>query len=531
MSLNELLLWIGIASPAAVVVISALPGRYRHVPVIVVCLVVLAVTGLCLLWRSDVAGFVGGGLYLCLVGLPGTLAFCVQRHALAQRYHRAALLSRWLSLLFPYFGWSRKAAYFRGLDLTYKNQISAAEESFIQLADNHSRDGRDAAWNRLRIRSRWPELRDWFRQAEVVAALDRDPGLVIMLLRTLGECGARDDLIKAFKKYQRTLYQAGLFRDFSRLLVLSFTGRTNETRRLCETSLRKLPSAVREFWIGTAELAAGDEVNARARLEAVRALDGFSRSDVEWRLRPENPPRVELTQGELDAIARVERELASEERAGIRTGTRPRRFGISCVLIATNVAVFLGAILFGQTVDGNLWHAVGVLDTWAIHYHGQWWRLVTSNFVHLEVGHLLVNMFTLAILGPFIESNLGRWRFIALYFVAGICSMAFVYRVYLNDEMPSFVVGASGAVMGLAGAAGAIFLREWLGERARSVLSALRWVVIVMLIQFIGDLVTPRISFAGHVSGFVIGFLFASTLIAFGRKTSSRNKVPDTQVS
>jgi rhomboid protease GluP len=531
MSLNDLLLWIGIGSPAAVVVISMLPGRVRDVPFIVTCLAVIALTGGCLLWRREVAGYVGGGIYLVLVTLPALVGIRVHSHQVAQRFHKAAQLSWWLNLCFPYLGWSRRASLFRGFDLAYRNQISAAEEIFNQLANNRSRDGRTAAWNRLRIRSRWPELRDWFSEPDVAAALDRDPTLVVMLLRTLGECGARNEMIKAFESFQKTLYQAGSFRDFSRLLVLSFAGRVVATRRLCETSLRKLPSAVRDFWVGTAEFAAGDALAARSRLEAIKALDGFSQLDVEWRLRSESPASPEMTREELGVVARVEGELASEGRVGIRSGTMVRRYGASSVLIAINVVVFLGAQLFGQAEEVNWWYAFGVLDTWGIHSYGQWWRLVTSIFLHLDIGHLLANMIALVFLGPFIESILGRWRFIALFFVAGIGSMAFVYRVHLNDGSPYLATGASGAIMGLTGAAGAIFFREWLGERARSVLSALRWVLVLMLIQFGVDLISPQISFAGHTSGFVIGFLVTSALLALKPKASGHQEATGTQVS
>jgi rhomboid protease GluP len=523
MSFNELLLWFGIGSPAAIVVISALPGRTRHFPLVVVCLAIIGLGGMGMLWRRELAGYVAGGSYLILVVVPATVAVCVHRHFLAQHYQKASRLARLLNLCFPYLGWGRRAALLRGFDLVSKNQIPAADEIFGQLVDNGSRDGRSAAWNRMRICNRWSELRDWFCQPEVAAALGRDPALVVMLLRTLGECGVCGELVRTYERYQRTLHQVGYFRDFSRLLVLSFSGRPVAVKRLCETSLRKLPPVVRDFWIGTAELAAGDAVAAQGRLEAIKASDGFSRLDVEWRLRSESPASAELTREELDMIARVERELVSEERVGIRSGTLIRRCAASYVLVVANVLTFLGANLLGQTPGGNSWYEFGELNTWAV-YAGEWWRLVTSTFLHVDVGHLLLNMFALFLLGRFIESNLRTMRFVGLYFMSGIGSMAFVHLTNINRDAPYFAVGASGAIMGLTGAAGAIFLLEWLGDRARSVLSALRWVVVVMLVQLGFDLATPRISFMGHVSGFVIGFLVAIVLAATKQRASVGNR-------
>jgi rhomboid protease GluP len=82
---------------------------------------------------------------------------------------------------------------------------------------------------------------------------------------------------------------------------------------------------------------------------------------------------------------------------------------------------------------------------------GQWWRVLTATFVHLTPLHLLVNMWCLWNLGLLGEPLLGRRGLVYVYMLTGIagnlCSLAF--DVFMHHD--AMVVGASGAVFGIAG--------------------------------------------------------------------------------
>ena len=521
-SLNHVLALFAALGALAILLGALVPGRQRQVPHMVVSGIILVIAGVCYWLNPDIAGYASSGAYVVLLLLPGTLGWRASKHALAQRYDKAATWSRWLNRCFPYLGWQRTAELFHGLDLAWKDQIEAAEKVFTRLADGSSIDGRSATCNLFRLRNQWPELRAWLEQREAAGALERDPSLVTLWLRALGECGDPGALMRAFARYEKTIHQPGLgfLHDLCRLYVLGFAGRVERAERLCSTTLQPLPFAVRELWIGTAEFATGNREAAVKRFESIRdAADGFTRLSIAWRLRPDAPPAPALTDNELAVVARVEKELEAEERIGTRPGTLVRRRRITYVLLALNVAIFIAAA-FSETSEGNPWFALGVLDTWAIR-EGQWWRLLTSTFLHADGVHLFLNMIGLGLLGPFIETNLPRFRYLTLYFASGICSMLFVHLLHRNDESPYFALGASGAIMGLVGAAGAVFLHAWLRERARPLLTALRRVVLVMAVQIIFDLLTPRVSSAAHVSGFVIGFWVAFALIVLNRKPRS----------
>ncbi|MBC8141131.1 MAG: rhomboid family intramembrane serine protease [Armatimonadetes bacterium] len=80
------------------------------------------------------------------------------------------------------------------------------------------------------------------------------------------------------------------------------------------------------------------------------------------------------------------------------------------------------------------------------------WRLLSGLFLHADLLHLLGNLVMLSVFAPAVEGRLGAARFAALYLVAGALSNAFQCLVAGVLSPEQFVVGASGAIMGLAGA-------------------------------------------------------------------------------
>jgi len=129
------------------------------------------------------------------------------------------------------------------------------------------------------------------------------------------------------------------------------------------------------------------------------------------------------------------------------------------------------------------------------------WRMLTSAFLHAGWLHLLVNMYALWIVGPFLEQMLGRWRFVALYLLSAFGGSVAV--VWLGAWVQP-VVGASGAVFGLFAAIAVVLRRT--GRDARQIL-------IVIAINVVFSLVIARVSWQAHLGGLVVGaalgFLFA----------------------
>lgn len=195
-------------------------------------------------------------------------------------------------------------------------------------------------------------------------------------------------------------------------------------------------------------------------------------------------------------------------RKGMRTRVRPT---LTYVLIAINVGVYV------LGMANPAWSPVprpGVeFSKWAGNADaitaGEWWRLITCTFLHASLIHLGSNMFSLYMLGSFVEQQWGRWRFLVIYLVAGWAGSCLGVQ-YVPSGVP--LVGASGAICGLLAAIGAWFLL-YRKHIPKDVASRGLWSVAINvgMIAFIGYLI-PYVSNAGHLGGGIGGLAAALVL-------------------
>lgn len=142
-------------------------------------------------------------------------------------------------------------------------------------------------------------------------------------------------------------------------------------------------------------------------------------------------------------------------------------------------------LVLGATSDGV---ALGIAD-------GQWYRLLTAAFLHIEIWHIGMNMLALWILGTALEPALGRWRFITLYLLSALGGSA----VSLLAAGPyGLSLGASGAVFGLMGALFVVMRR--LGRDVSAV-------VVILGINLVIGFTVPGIDWRAHLGGLVVGAL------------------------
>ncbi len=198
-------------------------------------------------------------------------------------------------------------------------------------------------------------------------------------------------------------------------------------------------------------------------------------------------------------------------RAGAATVRTPRTpFGgratarsavLTMALIAINVVVFLVANATGG-MTGAFTKSTGLLPDATrfdprLHLEGvaqgAYWELITTTFLHLQVLHIVMNMIGLWIFGSFLESVLGRWRYLALYLLAGLVGSV---AVYVLAPPTSFSLGASGSIFGLFGAALVVLLRQ-----RRDVSQLLILLAVNLLISF----TVPAVSWQAHVGGLLAG--------------------------
>jgi len=134
------------------------------------------------------------------------------------------------------------------------------------------------------------------------------------------------------------------------------------------------------------------------------------------------------------------------------------------------------------------------------------WRMLTSVFVHSTalLFHVLLNMYTLWIFGQLLEGLLGRWRFLALYLIAGFAGSVGV--LWLGDPRTG-VVGASGAIFGLMGAF--LVIQRRLGGQTTQLFVLLG---INLVIGFVpGFNIAWQAHLGGLVAGALIGLIYVET--------------------
>jgi rhomboid protease GluP len=182
---------------------------------------------------------------------------------------------------------------------------------------------------------------------------------------------------------------------------------------------------------------------------------------------------------------------------------------VFAIMVLSGVSAFLPtpqqAIAFGA-------------DFGPLTLNGQWWRLVTSMFVHFGIIHIGLNMWCLWNLGRAAEVLLGRFSYLLAYFASGIFgSIASVYWHPLAAG-----AGASGAIFGMAGVLVIfVYLKKTPSHLQinKKMLSSLGTFIFYNLV--IGASI-PGISNAAHVGGLVMGAMVGALLPAASASESSR---------
>jgi len=161
----------------------------------------------------------------------------------------------------------------------------------------------------------------------------------------------------------------------------------------------------------------------------------------------------------------------------------------------TNNTIFEHGALFASGVFTANGPVMGVA-------HGEWWRLVTSMFLHVGFFHLAVNMYSLYFAGTILEQLVGRWRFLLLYFVAGLAGAA--GALVYTPNVPT----ASGAIFGILGALLVLERRGVINTGGQ--IAGLIILNLVITFVFRGS-----ISVGGHVGGLIGGLVLMWLLLRF----------------
>lgn len=185
-------------------------------------------------------------------------------------------------------------------------------------------------------------------------------------------------------------------------------------------------------------------------------------------------------------------------------------------LIIINVVIFLLTDLFlPWTSDPLEWG--GLSWNHFLHDH-QYYRIITSMFLHNGLDHIFNNMLVLWVIGSYLEQHIGRISFLILYFSSGILAgcTSMVYNITQNDYAVS--VGASGAIFGVMGA---LVYVLWEQHRNHHDLD-LRRVLLMVFLSLYGGFTSQGVDNAAHIGGFVSGLLITAILWQFQYRTNRK---------
>ena len=190
-------------------------------------------------------------------------------------------------------------------------------------------------------------------------------------------------------------------------------------------------------------------------------------------------------------------------QSGLARRSRPLA---TWLLLAANAVWWLAAELIGSTRD-----PLSLLDFGANYgplvAGGEYWRLLSSVFLHIGIMHLALNSIGLLIYGMLLERAFGSARFVLIYIAAGLAGST---ASFVANPL-AISAGASGAIFGLLGALAACFLtgRGPLGRGSRHDAAGIG---VLVAINLAFGLMVPGIDNWAHIGGLVMGFALGGVL-------------------
>lgn len=177
-------------------------------------------------------------------------------------------------------------------------------------------------------------------------------------------------------------------------------------------------------------------------------------------------------------------------------------------LIVINIAVFFILTMFGDTEDAVFMLQHGAMyEPYIIEGH-EYYRIFTCLFLHFGITHLLNNMVLLGALGWNLELEIGKVRFVIIYFASGIIGNIVSLFYNLTLEQPAVSAGASGAIFGLMGA----LLYVVIANRGRLGRLSGRGMLVMVILSLYFGLTSTGVDNLAHIGGLVSGFLLAVLL-------------------
>lgn len=232
-------------------------------------------------------------------------------------------------------------------------------------------------------------------------------------------------------------------------------------------------------------------------------------------------PKIEtnnfITPTSIDKIIHVTDDINKKtEKENIKYEEifRSKKIVVTWVLIGICFLMYILTMLL--TDNFNLSLVLLGANNRELVLNGDIWRLIASAFLHGSIIHLLVNMYSLYIIGSQVETYLGKWRMIVIYLLSAI--MGNVLSIVVSGSTIS--IGASGAIFGLMGSL------LYFGYHYRLYLSGslTKEIIPVILVNLFLGFTMTGIDNAAHIGGLIGGYL-ATMIVGIKYKSTKRETI------
>ena len=177
-------------------------------------------------------------------------------------------------------------------------------------------------------------------------------------------------------------------------------------------------------------------------------------------------------------------------------------------LIVLNIIYFIYLEIAGSSENVLFMAEHGALYGPFVREQGEYYRLVTSMFMHFGIEHLVNNILVLFVLGDHLERALGRGKYLVFYLLSGIGANAVSLMADLHSPIQAVSAGASGAVFGVIGG----LLYAVFANKGRLEDLSGRQLVIVVIFSLYFGFTSTGVDNVAHVAGLVIGIILGILL-------------------
>ncbi len=229
---------------------------------------------------------------------------------------------------------------------------------------------------------------------------------------------------------------------------------------------------------------------------------------------------LDFEEKDFELVGKITKEISeknmevAEKREKLMKNKKPI---LTYLLIIINILIFMLMYIYGNGSENSK-----TLIDFGANYipyvkNGEYYRLITSAFLHIGVWHLLVNMYSLYIVGTQIEYIYGKVKYFVIYIISAVIGSLFT--VVLSDSNV-VAAGASGAIFGLLGSL-LYFGYNYRGYFGNQIINQ---VLPVIALNLLIGFSSPNIGNAAHIGGLIGGYIISMALGA-DIKDEAKNRI------